>query len=67
MGKVIIVTESILAYCDHCGNEFTPRIKRKIHTCPACRTAVVGAEDVPRRGEPVSKVVSRRIERARVD
>lgn len=64
MGKVTILTESILAYCDHCKKEFTPRIKRKLHTCPACRFAVEGAEDVPLRGKGVSKVVKKTVVKA---
>lgn len=62
MGKVTITTVSVMAHCDHCGKDFTPRIRREIHTCPACRTAVVGAEDVPLRGDEVSKIVDRKIE-----
>ena len=62
MGKVTIITESVLAYCDNCGKEFTPRIRRKLHTCPACRTAVTGAEDVPLRGDKVNTEVDRKIE-----
>lgn len=64
MGKVTITTVSVLAYCDNCKYEFTPRIKRKIHTCPGCRTAVTGAEDVPLRTEGVHKVVDKKIEKS---
>lgn len=61
MGKVIITTKSVLAYCDACGKKFTPRIKRKIHTCPGCRFAVTGAEDVPLRTEKVHEVIDEKI------
>ncbi len=64
MGKVIIITESVLAWCDNCEAEFTPRIVRKIHTCPKCRTAVLGAEDVPLRGPGVHKVIKKTIKKA---
>ncbi len=64
MGKVTIITESVLAWCDNCEAEFTPRIARKIHTCPDCRTAVLGAEDVPLRGPGVRKVIKKTVEKA---
>ncbi len=64
MGKVTITTKSVMAHCDACGKDFTPRIARKIHTCPACRTAVTGAEDVPLRGNGVDTVVNREVEAA---
>ena len=62
MGKITITTRSVKAYCDECEKDFTPRIRRKIHTCPACRTAVTGAEDVPLRGDKVNTEVDRKIE-----
>ena len=61
MGKVIIITESTQAFCEECEKEFTPRIKRKIHTCPACRYAVTGADDVPLRGPNTSRVIRKTI------
>ncbi len=64
MGKVTITTESVLAHCDACGKDFTPRIARRIHTCPNCRTAVTGAEDVPLRGSGVDRVIGRKVETA---
>ena len=64
MGKVTITTESVQAHCEACGKDFTPRIVCKIHTCPNCRTAVTGAEDVPLRGSRVGRVVGRRVETA---
>ena len=64
MGKVVITTRSMLAYCENCGKKFTPRIRRKIHTCPSCRFAVTGAEDVPLRTENVHHVIDEEITRS---
>lgn len=61
MGKVIQTIERVLAYCDDCGKKFTPRINRRIPTCPGCRTAVLGAEDVPLRGEQRDTVIDEKI------
>ena len=64
MGKATVTTVSVKAYCDNCRSIFTPRINRKVHTCPDCRTAVMGAEDVPLRGQKVNTVIDTKIEAA---
>lgn len=64
MGKAVQTIQRVLAYCENCEKTFTPRIRRRIHTCPGCRTAVLGAEDVPLRGGGCETVIDEQITRA---
>ncbi len=64
MGKVTVIAELVLAYCDSCGKQFTPRINRKIRICPRCKNIILGTEGVPLRGSEVRKVISEKIEKA---
>ena len=64
MGKVTVIAELVLAYCDFCGKQFTPRISRKIRICPRCKNILLGTEGVPLRGSGVMKVISEKIEKA---